>query len=339
MNVRPLIAAWVLLAACVTLVYACEAGAHEIRPAYLAIDEVAPGRFDVTWKQPSRGPLVLKLEPALSNGLLDSKPDEIYATDSFLIRRWSGRSASRDSFDGATIRIQGLERTLNDALVTITFADGTQLQRILQSDDPVWQIQLGSHPAGTFAGDYLVLGIEHILTGFDHLAFVLGLMMLVRRYMSLLKTITAFTVAHSITLAGAALGYVNVDSALIEALIALSIAFIAVEVLYSWRGRPSLTASRPWLIAFGFGLLHGFGFAGSLADIGLPPDNIPWSLLLFNIGVEIGQVLFVAFVLACVTLWRRARWDVSNRLRWVAPYSIGSLACFWMIERVAAFAQ
>lgn len=310
--------------------------AHEIRPAYLQIEEVAPNRFEILWKRPSLGSRVLRLEPKLSNGLLDSRPDEEYTANSFAIQRWHARAAARDSFDDTEIRIEGLEHTITDTLVDISFQSGQQIQTVLKPDRP----SLALHLTGTGRASvptYLTLGIEHILTGFDHLSFVLGLVLLVRGRARLLKTITAFTLAHSITLAAAALGYVHVSAPVIESLVALSIVFVAVELTRAWQGNEGLTARYPWLIAFSFGLLHGFAFAGSLAEIGLPPHNIPAALLLFNCGVELGQLLFVAAVLVLIALLRQIRWPALTTYgRWAAPYGIGALASYWMLERMHA---
>jgi hydrogenase/urease accessory protein HupE len=312
----------------------CDVLAHEVRPAYLEIDESAPNRFDILWKQPSLGTLVLRLNPRLSNGLLDTPPDEEYTANSFVIRRWHGRNLSHDSFDGSTLRIDGLEHTITDALVNISFASGQQIQTVLRPGSPAFGIHLtgtGNLPVPT----YLTLGIEHILTGFDHLSFVLGLVLLVRGRLRLIKTITAFTLAHSITLAAAALGYVHVSAPVIESLVALSIVFVAVELTRAWQGHEGITTRYPWLIAFTFGLLHGFAFAGSLADIGLPAHHIPAALLLFNCGVEIGQLLFVGVVLAISALLRRVPGSqLGGPLRWAVPYGIGALASYWMLERV-----
>ena len=311
-----------------------QASSHEIRPAYLQIDETAPNRFDVLWKQPSMGTLALHLEPKLSNGLLDGPSDEEYTTNSFVIRQWKGRPLGRAAFDGATVRVEGLAHTLTDALVIISFADGQQIQTLLKSGSPAFDI----HLAGTGkipVAAYLTLGIQHILTGFDHLCFVLCLVLLVSGRLKLLKTITAFTIAHSITLAAAALGYVHVNPPLIESLVALSIVFVVVELTRSWKGRQGITACHPWLIAFTFGLLHGFAFAGSLADIGLPPHNIPGALLIFNCGVEIGQLLFVGAVLAVIAVLRSIWAVTANSARWLVPYAVGTLASYWMFERIA----
>jgi hydrogenase/urease accessory protein HupE len=312
---------------------AMQAHGHEIRPAYLQITENADHRFDVLWKQPSVGTQLLRLVPVVSNGLLDGPPSEESAANSFLVRRWKNVKVARDSFDGSSIRIDGLEYTITDALINLSFANGQEIQEILRPQRPSLTVHLtgtGKMPVPA----YLMLGIEHILTGFDHLSFVLGLLLLVRSKLTLVKTITAFTVAHSITLAAAALGYVHVNPAVIEALVAFSIVFVALELVRAYRGQFGLTARYPWLIAFTFGLLHGFAFAGSLAQIGLPEHNIPLSLLLFNIGVELGQLLFVMAVLSLIWLLRRLPRGLPHWTTWIPPYAIGGLASFWVIQRL-----
>jgi hydrogenase/urease accessory protein HupE len=312
--------------------------AHEIRPAYLQITENADHRFDVLWKQPSVGTQLLRLVPLVSNGMLDAKPADESVANSFVVRRWQNLAVTRDSFDGATIRIDGLEYTITDALISISFANGQDIQEILRPRSPALVVHLtgtGKVPVPA----YLLLGIEHILTGFDHLSFVLGLLLLVRSRLTLIKTITAFTVAHSLTLAAAALGFVHVNPSVIEALVAFSIVFVALELVRSYRGQYGLTVRMPWLIAFTFGLLHGFAFAGSLAQIGLPEHNIPLSLLLFNVGVELGQLLFVGAVLLLIALVNRLPRRLPNWTAWIPPYAIGGLASFWVIQRLHFLTQ
>jgi hydrogenase/urease accessory protein HupE len=312
--------------------------AHEIRPAYLQITENADHRFDVLWKQPSVGTQLLRLVPQLSNGLLDGKPTEESVANSFVVRRWDNIDIARASFDGAAIRIDGLEYTITDALVSISFANGQDIEEILRPRSPALVVHLtgtGRLPVPA----YLLLGIEHILTGFDHLSFVLGLLLLVRSRLTLIKTITAFTVAHSLTLAAAALGLVHVNPAVIEALVAFSIVFVALELVRAYRGQYGLTAQFPWLIAFTFGLLHGFAFAGSLAQIGLPEHNIPVSLLLFNVGVELGQLLFVGAVLLLIELLKRLPRRLPHWTTWIPPYAVGGLASFWVIQRLHFLTQ
>jgi hydrogenase/urease accessory protein HupE len=184
---------------------------------------------------------------------------------------------------------------------------------------------------------YFLLGVEHILSGIDHLMFVLALLLLVKGVRRVVVTVTAFTLAHSLTLAGATLGFVHMPGPPVEAAIALSIVFVASEIIHSRQGKPGLTESYPWVVAFTFGLLHGFGFAGALAEVGLPDNAIPLALLFFNLGVEAGQLLFIAGVLAVAIAWRRLRAPWPEWARWMPAYGIGSVAAFWTIERVAAF--
>jgi hydrogenase/urease accessory protein HupE len=249
------------------------------------------------------------------------------------VRRWENLAFTRDSFDGATVAIEGLEFTITDALVNISFANGQEVQEILRPATPSMRIHL-TGTGKTAVAAYLRLGIEHILTGFDHLSFVLGLLLLVRSRVLLVKTVTAFTLAHSITLMAAALGYVHVSAPVIESLVALSIVFVAVELARHYRGHDGLTVRYPWLISFTFGLLHGFAFAGALAEIGLPPHNIPLALLLFNMGVEIGQLLFIAAAFIGIGLLRLLPKQLPLWTRWAAPYAIGTLASYWMFERI-----
>ena len=218
----------------------------------------------------------------------------------------------------------------------MSFADGsTWIQRLTpQQPTTVIPVQPGTLEV---AGTYLGFGIEHILTGIDHLLFVLALMLLTTGTWRLLKTVTAFTVAHSITLALATLGLVHVPSKPVEAVIALSIVYVAAEILHARRGRIGLAARMPWIVAFTFGLLHGFGFAGALSEVGLPAGQIPVALLFFNLGVEAGQVLFIAAVLALVAVARRVRVAWPRWAELVPPYVIGSVAMVWVIQRVIAF--
>jgi len=251
-----------------------------------------------------------------------------------MTRVWRVRGGA--PLDGQTLRVEGLEHSVTDVLVRVSAPADRSLDLVLRPSDP--SVRLNLAPAkGMAVPGYLKLGLEHILTGFDHLLFVLGLLLLIGSNWRLVKAVTAFTAAHSITLALAALGYLQFPSAAIEALVALSILFVAVEL--TKNGRPDLTLAqrRPWLIAFLFGLLHGMAFAGVLADIGLPPGSAPEALLLFNVGVEIGQLLFIAVVLGMLAICR----SVSQRREWRVPawsaqapaYAIGGLSAYWLIER------
>lgn len=237
---------------------------------------------------------------------------------------------------GQRIVIDGLSATFTDVLVRLEGSDGTTQVARLTPSAPAFVVE--AEPSRIrVAGTYLRLGVEHILGGIDHLLFVLALLIIVRGWGSLLKTITAFTLAHSVTLALAALGFVRVPSAPVEAVIALSILFLAAEIVHGRQGRPGLTEQFPWVVAFTFGLLHGFGFAGALMEIGLPEQSIPLALLFFNVGVELGQLLFIAIAVTIGAILRRiaAPWPVWA---WRLPaYAIGSLAAFWTIQRVTAF--
>jgi hydrogenase/urease accessory protein HupE len=313
-------------------------GAHEVRPAYFQILQDGPRHYEVTWKQPAVGDMALRLVPRLSNGWLATPPRDQYASGSFLIRIWSIDAAGADPLAGVSLDVDGLQKSITDVLVVVRLADGRGQESIVRPDDPHLRLSMAA-ANGLPVPAYLRLGVEHILTGIDHLMFVLGLLLLVGIRWRLVKAITAFTLAHSITLAVSALGLITVPSAVIEALVALSIVFVAAELAASLQGRSGLTRRWPWLIAFTFGLLHGCAFAGALAEVGLPKDAIPLSLLLFNIGVEIGQLLFVGAAIAVILGLRRLAphlptiWASLSR---PAPaYTIGSFAAYWFIERVA----
>lgn len=314
------------------------AAAHEVRPALLQITEPSPGHYEVFWKQPVMGDVAVRLSPHLSGGSLEARPSDEYAAPGFLVRTWSIESTA--PLDGQKVTIAGLEKTITDVLVQVEAADGHRLEAVLTPDRPTLDLTLSSPPTPGVPA-YLKLGVEHILTGIDHLAFVLGLLLLVGANRNLIKAITAFTVAHSLTLAAAALGWVHVPSALIESLVALSIVFVAAELLRT--GQPSLTRRHPWVVAFTFGLLHGLAFAGALAEIGLPPKGVVAALFLFNAGVEIGQLVFVGVAVVIILLLRRLRAmtprDLSQPARLVPAYAIGCFAALWFIERVGVAFQ
>jgi hydrogenase/urease accessory protein HupE len=309
------------------------AHAHEVRPAYLELSEERPGEFSVLWKTPMVGELRLALDPVFSGPVEALTPLTVRRTGDAAVQTWRLRA---EELRGQTLRIEGLEATITDVLVRVSFADGISWVERLTPRQPSTLIPVRP-TAWNVAGTYLGLGVEHILTGVDHLLFVLALLLLTTGTWRLVKTVTAFTVAHSITLGLATLGIVHMPPKPIEAVIALSIVFVAAEILRTREGKIGLAARMPWIVAFTFGLLHGFGFAGALSEVGLSEGQIPVALLFFNLGVEAGQLLFIAGVLALVALARRIRvaWP-----RWVTlapPYAIGSMAMFWVIQRVAAF--
>jgi hydrogenase/urease accessory protein HupE len=298
--------------------------AHEVRPAYLDLSEEGPGEFSVLWKTPMLGEMRLALQPIFSGPVEVVTPVATRTTGNAAVQTWRLRA---ESLRGQTLRIVGLETTLTDVLVRIAFADGSSWVERLSPPRPGSVIPTRPSAWGV-AGTYLALGIEHILIGIDHLLFVLALLLLTTGTWRLVKTVTAFTVAHSITLGLATLGIVHVPSSPVEAVIALSIVFVAAEIVQARRGRAGLAAQMPWIVAFIFGLLHGFGFAGALSEVGLPEGHIPIALLFFNLGVEAGQLLFVAAVLALVAGMRRTGMAWPRWAGLVPPYAIGSMAMF-----------
>jgi hydrogenase/urease accessory protein HupE len=323
-----------LVAVLATLQFAAAAAAHEVRPAYLELREGTPGEFTVLWKTPARGEMRLALTPAFSGRTEAVTPVATRMSDAAAVQTWRLRAV--EPLRGQSLRIEGLDSTMTDVLARVEFADGTTWVQRLTPQAPAADVPRASSSLEV-AGVYLGLGVEHILLGIDHLLFVLALLLITRGAGRLVKTVTAFTVAHSITLALATLGLVHVPPVPIEAVIALSIVFVAAEIVRTHRGREALTARAPWVVAFAFGLLHGFGFAGALSEVGLPAGHIPLALLFFNLGVEAGQLLFVAAALIVVGLFRRVRVPLPRWAELVPPYAIGCVAMFWVIQRVAAF--
>ena len=305
--------------------------AHELNPGYLQLREVQARTFEVMWKMARRGALRLKMRPAFPDTCQATTAVREQLTPGSAVQRWTMRC--EEDLTGQAIGIDGLTSTQTDVLVRIEMADGRSLTARLVPTAPVWQVP-GVPTWTEVARTYLWLGVEHILLGVDHLLFVLGLLIIVNGTWRLVKTITAFTIAHSITLGGATLGWVSVPARPVNAVVALSILFLGLEIVRSRRGERSLTTERPWLVAFSFGLLHGFGFAGALTARGLPQSEIPLALLFFNAGVEVGQVAFVLLVLAM--LWSYRRLEVAWP-SWSEPlpaYGIGAMGAFWFITRL-----
>jgi hydrogenase/urease accessory protein HupE len=307
------------------------ASAHEVRPAYLQIEEDAGGAVHILWKQPVAGEVMLRLDPRMSSGWLQPDAARTTYTESYLIREWTVRPP-HEPLVGQEIAIDGLDRTLTDVLVRIAFADGRQGTHIINPTNPSWSVP-SSEAIAPAVAEYVKLGVEHIWMGIDHLLFVLGLVLLVKGWRRLLWTVTAFTAAHSITLAASVLDVVHVPQAPVEAVIALSILYLAVELANVRRGGRSFTHEHPWVVALAFGLLHGFGFAGALAEVGLPHDQVPLALLLFNVGIEIGQALFIAVVLVLLRALALAGPRIAYATGAAIPHVIGGLAAFWLIER------
>jgi hydrogenase/urease accessory protein HupE len=319
--------------AAIVAVVALPAFAHQLWPAYLQLTERADGVYDVLFKLPKSGgvahPLTARLPEQCESVGVPRAEENARA----LVHLWSVRCPG--GLDGKSLTVDGLAIVSTEALVRIERAGGSSQVSLLTPDEPVLTLQPRLHWLDVARG-YFVLGVEHILLGIDHLLFVLALLIITKGLWALVKTVTAFTIAHSITLALATLGIVNLPSAPIEAIIALSIVFVAAEIVHARQGRPGIAARAPWIVAFVFGLLHGFGFAGALSEVGLPPDHVPLALLFFNLGVEAGQLVFVAAMLVLVAVWRRTRIALPQWAELVTPYAIGSIAMVWVIDRVGS---
>jgi hydrogenase/urease accessory protein HupE len=321
------------------LCLSCGAHADVFRPAYLELREAGRGvdgaeRYDVMWKVPVMGDTRLAVQIRFPEGTTQiTSPQGLLNEDAY-VERW--KITRHGGLGGQTLSIDGIAGGVTDVIVRIERADGTsQVERLLPQS-PQFTVR-GASGTAEVAGSYLILGIQHILGGVDHLLFVLALLLIVRSGKRIFATITAFTVAHSITLVAATLGWVRVPGPPIEAMIALSIVFVAAEIVHGLRGKPGLTARAPWVVAFSFGLLHGFGFAGALAAVGLPQKAIPIALLMFNVGVETGQLIFVTFVIGARAALTRLPYPKQPWMAYATPYVIGCVAMFWVMERMNAF--
>ena len=308
--------------------------AHEVRPGYLELRQIDADAYATLWKVPAVGKMRLSIHPLFPENCRPVGKVISYRGDDSYTERLS--IACPGGLNGGTIAIDGLGATMTDVLVRIEFADGTTWTQRLKPSVPAAVIPNTASRLQT-AAVYLKLGVEHILSGVDHLLFVLAIIILTRGGWKLVKTVTAFTLSHSITLTAATLGFVHVPHQPVEAIIALSIVFVATEIVKVRRGIKSITASAPWLVAFSFGLIHGLGFAAGLSDAGLPVLNIPTALLFFSLGVESGHFLFIGVVMSLIALARRVRIPFPRWTELVPPYAIGSIAMFWVIQRITAF--
>ena len=317
------------------LLLAASALAHEVRPGYLQLRQTSPETYDVFWKVPAAGDnLRLGLYARLpANCSQLSAPRGSFSAGAYT-EEWSVRC--HGGLAGNTVHIDGLTATLTDVLVRIERLDGSSQVERLTSSLPSFEVS-ASPRAYDVIRTYLPLGVEHILTGFDHLLFVSGLLLLVDGSKRLLLTVSAFTLSHTITLTAAALGFVHVPPAPVEAVIALSIVFVAREVLRKHRHADGLAQRKPWLVAFSFGLLHGLGFAGGLSAAGLPAGHIPLALGLFSMGVEVGHFSFIAVAASMIAVIRHWKLGPATWLSRVPPYAIGATACYWLIIRLVAF--
>ena len=309
--------------------------AHELQPSSMELRQLTSERFEVIWRAPVyyRKPHPAQLQLP-ENWQTVGEPTVKQLPDSALHRHVV--DVPGGVIDGAVVHFVGLESTITDVFARFVWLDGTETTAIARPSQP-WIEVAAQRNAWQVAWEYTLLGIDHILSGFDHLTFVLALLLIVSGARRLLITVTSFTVAHSITLGAATLGVLWVPGPPVEAVIALSILFLASELVKVNRGESSLTARYPWVVAFTFGLLHGFGFAGALGEIGLPQNEIALALLMFNVGVELGQLLFIAAVLALIWTARRMYGDWPSWVRQTPAYGIGGISALWLIERVAGF--
>ncbi len=309
--------------------------AHELQPGFLELRETDAGRYEVLWKLPSLGtsdarmPL-LPVFPQRCRQLGDARSERAGTAWVFV-----ARIECAGGLAGQTVAIEGLEAFSTDVLVRVQHADGNVETHVLKPVQPTVTLRAAGSPAERGALAYLYLGVEHILLGIDHLLFVLGLMLIVADRWMLVKTVTAFTLAHSITLAVATFGIASVPALPLNAAIALSILFLGPEIVRRWRGQTSFTIRHPWVVAFAFGLLHGFGFASGLAQLGLPRAEIPLALLLFNVGVELGQLAFVLLILLLARAFRQLEFRWPLVIERLPGYFVGTMGAFWTIQRVA----
>jgi hypothetical protein len=308
------------------------AQAHRFAPSLLKVDEIAPGQYNMVWKTPAQGVSKVPLRPVWPESceVGNASPPQLEGTGKVSSWQLVCTGLGEDGLVGETLGISGLGPNQATAMVMVRLLDGRNYQEVLNTEQPEFQVPAESS-AGEVMTDYAWLGIEHIWGGIDHLLFVFGLLLLVGGGTRLLWTITAFTVGHSITLSLVTLGFFDYPVALVEFTIALSIFVLAVEL--TRKGRNDILWRNPWWLAGGFGLLHGMGFAGALAETGLPQDNVPLALLFFNIGIEIGQIAFIAVILALWYLLRKPLSSWQDRLLPVPVYILGALSAMWCIER------
>lgn len=314
------------------LAWACPVQADELRPGYLELTQVSASDWKLVWKAPILGGLATRAEPLLPDFCRLQLDSPRLAGPAIVA---TGKVTCDKPLDGATVGLRGMEPGSTDALLRVAPLNRpVQTERLIPGSSSFvvsaipdrWQV----------ARTYFVIGVEHIVTGFDHLLFVIALVLLLQRGWSVVTAATAFTLAHSITLAGTTLGLFGLPQAPVEATIALSIVFLAVEIVKARPGEPRLSERVPWVVAFLFGLLHGFGFAGALREIGLPESDVPVALLTFNLGVEAGQLLIIAATVALLAALHRFAPRARRPAIVASTYLIGAIASFWFIERLWA---
>lgn len=306
--------------------------AHQFAPALLEVKETTPGRAAVRWKQPLVRVQGSRLRPVLPGECQGVGKPSVAPDGPGIVASWE--IACPGGLVGKTLGVDDIGTSGADVLLRVTLPDGRSVRQVLTADHPTFRVPSAESKLQVVRG-YALLGVNHILGGWDHLLFVLGLVLLMGRGRRLLWTITSFTAGHSVTLALAALGLVRVPQAATDAAIALSIYLLAVELMRSRAGIVTLMQRSPWLVAGGFGLLHGLGFAGALAAVGLPQGEIPLALFAFNVGIELGQLAFVAAVIAVMAATERLQVPWPRWAARIPAYAIGGLAMYWFLERLA----
>mgnify|MGYP001187091844 FL=1 len=291
---------------------------HEFNPAHLIINEKEDFEYEITWMYPIRnlGPVSLTLPEDCQSNSIEAFQESKYLTEKISLQ-------CTNSIKGKSVFINGLS-ILNDALVTIKFLDGERFEGLVSVKDSKLTIP---KEVQVFPTGYFTLGVEHLIGGPDHLLFVFGLLFIVFGWRNLFKTITAFTLAHSLTLGLSVFEIVSLPSITVEALIALTIIYLALEISEDKR-----KDHTPWIMAFGFGLLHGFGFAGALGEIGIANEQLLLSLLFFNVGIEIGQLIMIPIFLIIIWLLQKIKLNFS--VTKLSSYAIGGMGSFWLLERV-----
>ncbi|MCB2047015.1 MAG: HupE/UreJ family protein [Novosphingobium sp.] len=320
-----------LLLSSLALAFSFPVAADDLRPGYLEFTQRNAENWALIWKVPVAAGIAFEARPVLPSGCKASGEPQRDMAERALVLRYA--VACKDSVAGKRIGLANFGAAETDVLVRVAPLDRPVQVYRLTAAEPSAEIR--SRPGfWQVARTYFVTGVEHILFGYDHLLFVIALVLLLRGAWTVTKAVTAFTVAHSLTLIGTTLGLFGLPQEPVEALIALSIIFLAVEIVKSGEGRIGLAERAPWIVAFVFGLLHGFGFAGALHEIGLPEGDVPTALLSFNIGVEAGQLLIVIACLGALQALRRISVAALAPATKMASYGIGSVASYWLIERL-----
>lgn len=324
----------VAIVAGLALAFSEAAQAHPLSPSLLEIQEMSDGTAMVSWTTPAFRPMGTETRPVLPEHCRHrGEPPAVEAERDRVVQRWTVDCAPQ-GFVGHRLGVQGLAAAKTDAVLRITLADGRTTRTVLRASEPFFTVP-PSESRIEVARSYLRFGVEHILGGWDHLLFVLGLLLLVRGVGLLIKTVTAFTLGHSITVTLTALGYTPVSPRPIDVAIAFSIFFLAVELARE-SPKPTLMRRSPWLITVFFGLLHGAGFAAALVQVGIPQNEIPLALVSFNVGIEIGQIMFICAIQAAGLLVARLLSSIPRWVEWVPVYAIGCLSFYWCLERMVA---